>query len=214
VIAVFSRSEPGGHRHNEDVFAVRSLQHQPDRYLCAVADGQGGQAGGAEAARIACAVCVETALSYSPNQLLNPFIWETILQAADAAVCDSPSAGFTTLVAFCITEAYLCGASCGDSALLLLNANDPALVLTERQEKNPPVGSRAAIFVLFAAKLLSPWMALAMSDGVWKYAGWDRVLQIAKEKQGEGLIDALRDSARMPHSADLQDDFTLVVFQG
>jgi hypothetical protein len=214
MIEVFSRSEPGGHRHNEDAFAVRNVSHEPECYLCAVADGQGGQSGGAEAARVACETCVQTALAYSPRQLLLPSTWGTILQAADAAVCDSPFAGYTTLAAFCASEAHLCGASSGDSAVILLNANQPVLILSERQEKNPPVGSRAATFVPFAANLLPPWTVLAMSDGVWKYAGWENVLRSAREKRGEELIDALRDSARMQGRGDLQDDFTVIVLQG
>lgn len=211
MIEVFSRSGPGGHRQNEDAFAVQRLSHEPECYLFVVADGQGGQSGGAEAARLACETCVQTALAYSPSQLFLPSTWGTILQAADEAVCDSPLAGYTTLAAFCATETHLCGASSGDSAVILLNADQRALILTDRQQKNPPVGSRAATFVPFAANLLPPWTVLAMSDGVWKYAGWENVRRIAGQKRGEELIDALRDSARMQGRGDLQDDFTVVV---
>jgi hypothetical protein len=215
VIQVFGRSERGGgHRQSEDAFVTRLISSAPENYVCVVADGQGGQAGGAEAARVACEVCIECALAYSQNQLLSPSTWDAILRAVDQAVCDAPIAGYTTLIAFSVTETYLCGASSGDSAAILFHAIEPAISLTEWQEKNPPVGSGAAIFVPFGAKLLCPWTVLAMSDGVWKYAGWENVLTIAIKMKGEELIDALRESARVQGTDRLQDDFTVVALHG
>lgn len=51
-----------------------------------------------------------------------------------------------------------------------------------------------------------------MSDGVWKYAGREKIGQLAAEKQGEELIASIRDSAKMRGSGGLQDDFTLLLF--
>jgi hypothetical protein len=211
MIEVFHYSEPGGQANNEDAFAVCSLPHDPAHFLCAVADGQGGQAGGAVAAKIACEACLDSALNYSPDKLLSPEIWTKILRKADEAVADNPAAGYTTLVAFYLTEASLCGGSNGDSAAVLFHAEKPGDVLTGRQRKNPPVGSRAAAFVDFSAKLLHPWTVLAMSDGVWKYAGWENVLKITTHQRGDEIAPALRERARMQRSGGLQDDFTLVV---
>jgi serine/threonine protein phosphatase PrpC len=42
---ISSRSEPGGHAHNEDAFATRVLAGDPPCCLCVVADGQGGHRG-------------------------------------------------------------------------------------------------------------------------------------------------------------------------
>jgi hypothetical protein len=145
--------------------------------------------------------------------LFLPSCWETILQRADAAVTATAGAGFTTLVAFCLTEKHLCGASCGDSAVVLLNAGDPAQVLTSRQCKNPPVGSGGAVGVSFGANLSSPWTVLAMSDGVWKYAGWENVFRIGAEEKGETVGRGLLDCARLKRTGELQDDFTLIVLQ-
>src|SRR5204863_3743246 len=107
-----------------------------------------------------------------------PSCWETILQRADATVSATAGAGFTTLAAFALTNKHICGASCGDSAVVLFNAGDLAQFLTSGQRKNPPIGSGGAVGVSFAANLSSPWTVLAMSDGVWKYAGWENVLRI------------------------------------
>jgi hypothetical protein len=52
-----------------------------------------------------------------------------------------------------------------------------------------------------------------MSDGVWKYAGWDRVRRTASGMLGQPLIDALRKLAGLPGSGRLQDDFTLIALQ-
>ena len=53
-----------------------------------------------------------------------------------------------------------------------------------------------------------------MSDGVWKYAGWETVREVALETSGQACIDALREKALLPGSGRLQDDFTLVVLEG
>jgi serine/threonine protein phosphatase PrpC len=214
MVNVFSYSEPGGHAENEDAFDVRVHPDDLGCYLCAVADGQGGQAGGAVASRIACKVCIDSAATYPSEKLLDPALWVQILQTADAAVCDDPDAGYTTLVAFSVTEGWICGASNGDSAALFQNTDQPGKILTERQYKNPPVGSRAAKPVSFSAKLVPPWTVLAMSDGVWKYVGWESIFQIVLQKHGQEIIDALRDRAKLPRTQRLQDDFTAVLLLG
>jgi hypothetical protein len=145
-------------------------------------------------------------------QLLCPGTWDRVLQRADAAVAEDSAAGFTTLLGFFVTQSFVCGSSCGDSAAILLQ-NQASRILTDRQEKNPPVGSRVAVSVGFAASLIRPWTMLAMSDGVWKYAGWDRIVKIASEKRGPEIVEGIREQGRMQGSGGFQDDFTLVVFQ-
>jgi hypothetical protein len=210
---VFTHSEAGGHRENEDAFAVRPLAGGPERYVCVVADGQGGQPGGAAAARTACETCVAQASACLPERLLLPSTWDDILRAADQAVSRDPEAGYTTAVAFCVTDAFLCGASCGDSAAVLIQGERPAAILTRGQSKNPPVGSGGAAFVPFACRLDLPWTVLAMSDGVWKYVGWERILTLKAAAPGAALVDSLLDSARLPGGKGLPDDFTLVAIQ-
>jgi hypothetical protein len=129
-------------------------------------------------------------------------------------VADAEKAGFTTLIGFCLTENALCGASSGDSAVALLNAGEPPRILTKHQMKNPPVGSRGAIFVPFSVRLVHPWTVLAMTDGVWKYAGWDTIFAVSSEGAGEAILQKVREKAALPRTGQLQDDFTLVVFQG
>lgn len=214
MIAHFGHSEPGGHEKNQDRFEVRSVTDSSAGYVCAVADGQGGQAGAARAAAVACQSCLDRISSFGVRQLLSPSTWPDILRNADKDVADADEAGYTTLIAFCLTETMLCGASSGDSAVAVLNAGQPPRILTKHQMKNPPIGSRGATFVPFSLRLVHPWTVLAMTDGVWKYTGWDSIFAVASEGNGEAILHKLREKAALPRTGALQDDFTLVVFQG
>jgi hypothetical protein len=69
------------------------------------------------------------------------------------------------------------------------------------------------VFTPFALCLESPCMVLAMSDGVWKYVGWERIRTIALSERGQGLVDTLQQAARLRGSGKFQDDFTVVVVE-
>jgi serine/threonine protein phosphatase PrpC len=205
-------SEPGGHRLNEDAFRVQPHPLDPDCWLCFVADGQGGQAGGGPAAQRACQTALAAAVGSRPARLAQPSTWTDIVRQADTAVAADDAAGFTTLVGLCVYRNYVVGASSGDSAALVVIGGKHH-ELTAAQHKNPPVGSGAAVAVPFAAALKEPWRLLVMSDGVWKYVGWDRVIEVASQARGPDVIAELQQSARLPGSGRFQDDFTVVVLE-
>lgn len=53
-----------------------------------------------------------------------------------------------------------------------------------------------------------------MTDGVWKYTGWEPIFRIAAQhERGRNIIDALRDRVTMTCGLRLNDDFTIVVIQ-
>jgi hypothetical protein len=211
MIQIFSHTEAGGHAHNEDAFEVRPHPADPDCLLCVLADGQGGHAGGARAAQLACRTCIDAASAHQPAMLaIRSDAWEMILHQADAAVASDPEAGFTTLITFCIQKDAICGASNGDSGVYATSAGESGVILTARQHNNPPIGCGAARPVGFAAPLTRPWTVLALSDGVWKYAGWDWVSLAASDLTGKDLLDSVRKQAGLPGSGRLQDDFTVV----
>ena len=214
MISVSSFSEAGGHSVNEDAFDVRLHPSGSDCWLCFLADGQGGRSGGADAARIACSVAAEAASSQSPRTLAQPSSWADILQEADRAVFHDKDAGFTTLLGFCVASESLVGASSGDSAVLALPGGTSAIDLTRGQFKNPPVGSGAASFVPFSTRLVAPWSVLAMSDGVWKYVGWEQLSHAAESTRGKALLEMLQAFARSPRNGQFPDDFTLIAFDG
>ena len=125
----------------------------------------------------------------------------------------APEAGLTTLVGFCATHIGVCGASNGDSAAVLATAAGRATVLTKRQPKNPPVGSGAAAWATFEARTSGSGLLAAMTDGVWKYAGWGAVLKALTEASGPACMERLAAAACLPGSGGLQDDFTLVLLE-
>jgi PPM family protein phosphatase len=212
MVDIQSYSEVGGHRLNEDAFCVRAHPLDPDCWLCFVADGQGGQAGGGAAAQLACQTALAAALGCRPQGLIDPSTWPAILRQADAAVAADSVAGFTTLVGLSVYRDRVVGASSGDSAALLVSGGK-ANELTAGQHKNPPVGCGAAVAVPFAAGVKESWRILVMSDGVWKYVGWDRVAEIACRARGSAVITELQQLARLPGTGRFQDDFTVVVLE-
>jgi serine/threonine protein phosphatase PrpC len=212
MVGMQSYSEVGGHRLNEDAYRVQAHPLAPDCWVCLVADGQGGQAGGREAAQLACRAALDAALACQPEGLIETATWSDILRQADAAVAADPDAGFTTLVGLCVYRSRVVGASSGDSAALVISGGK-ARELTADQRKNPPVGCGAAVAVPFAVAVTVPWRVLVMSDGVWKYVGWDRVTEIARRACGPLVITELQEAARLPGSERFQDDFTVVLLE-
>ena len=138
--------------------------------------------------------------------------WPGILRQADNAVAKDSVAGFTTLVCLCVYQGRVVGVSSGDSAALLISSAQPN-ELTAGQKKNPPVGSGAAVAVPFEAQVEEPWRVLLMSDGVWKYVGWERVIEVAGRAAGSSVIPELQQLACLPGSGRFQDDFTVVMLE-
>jgi hypothetical protein len=213
MISVFSFTSAGGHLENEDAFLIQAHPAEASSWLCVLADGQGGGPGGAVAAQLACRTAMDAIAASPPRTVANSSAWLTALQQADAAVEADADAGFTTLIGFGIAGGIVAGASCGDSAVHVLCAGKHH-TLTAGQRKNPPVGSGAAFFIPFAMRLASPWKILAMSDGVWKYAGWDRIADSMSHRGGQDLIDSLQTGARAPSTGQFMDDFTVVLIEG
>lgn len=210
---VLTFTEPGGHTRSEDAFEVQRHPEDENIWLCALADGQGGRAGGARAAQLACRTVIEAAGEHPPEALTALSSWMGFLQRADEVVTADSEAGFTTLIGLCVVGDRVIGASCGDSAVLASSARGGAQELTRHQAKNPPIGTGDSVVTPFADSLSRPWLLLAMSDGVWKYAGWERIRNMASQFRGKALLDALQEAARLPRTGALQDDFTVVLLQ-
>ncbi len=211
---IFSCSELGeGHSVNEDSFIVQAHPSEPTCLLVAFADGQGGQPGGARAALVACTSVIEEAKRTKVTALIGWQTWPAILRAADETVSGAPEAGFTTLIGLCCISGQLSGASNGDSAAVVVNASGEWIEITNGQPKNPPIGSGVAACRPFLAKLVDPWKLMVMSDGVWKYAGWDQIKKAATEFRGQAFLEVVQAAARLPSTGRFQDDFTLILIQ-
>lgn len=207
---IFCFTEAGHARRNEDAIATLEHPSASDVLIVGLADGQGGQPGGAQAAAIASSVAVDAASDCAVHDLLIPTSWVNICHAADAAVATARDAGRSTLVALCATSEWVVGGSAGDSAAVIV-FDDAAAVLTERQRKNPPVGTGCAVFEPFSARLDGNWQLIVLSDGAWKYAGWETIIRLGREHRGPRLISALRDAAVHRRGGELPDDFSVVV---
>ena len=209
---VFTHSEPGGHRTNEDAIGVVRFADDPVTLICALSDGQGGQAGAAVAARTAVDSCLEKAQCYAIKELVNPYTWEAIGKTVDENVWLKPEAGYTTLIGLVLIPSFVIGISNGDSAVALF-LNDKFVLLTEYQHKNPPIGSGAARLAAFSARLDQQWKLLLMSDGVWKAIGWETIIARCAAYSGHGLISSLRDAAAKNAGGTLLDDFSVILIE-
>jgi len=212
MIHVQTYSKAGGHPQNEDTFAVEMHPLDPECCICLVADGQGGQSGGGPASLLACKTSLIAAFGMRPERLIEPSTWVEIARQTDTVVAADRIAGFTTLVGLCVYRGRVAGASNGDSAALLISNGSP-VNLTAKQLKNPPIGSGAVVSILFSAVIIEPWKVLAMSDGVWKYVGWNRVVEFAQKACGPTLISQLQKAARLPGNNRFQDDVTMVLLE-
>ena len=207
---VLTFSEAGGHPDNQDVVLVRTHPARPDLTVALVADGQGGQSGGGRAADLACQMAWKLASEFDPVGLLDPRAWAYVLRHVDLAVELDATAGFTTLVALGLTPNRVVGVSSGDSVAIAV-ASGGASEVTAGQPKNPPVGSGTAVGRTFDRPLEAPWRVALMTDGVWKFAGLDRVLALVRNTTPDVLLSELQMTARRHGTGDYYDDFTLAV---
>jgi serine/threonine protein phosphatase PrpC len=63
-----------------------NITRQRRGWLCFLADGQGGRAGGGVAARLACRAGLEGAGRVTPERLTDGRTWASLLRQADLAV--------------------------------------------------------------------------------------------------------------------------------
>ncbi len=211
MIQTFSFTEAGESSANEDAFIIQPHPDDPDCWLCMVADGQGGSGGGREAARLAVQTAMDRMGAYPPAQLALASTWGLILFEVDQAVFRSSEAGLTSLVCLALYREYVMGAASGDCAALVFSG--PRHYNLTATQSGDPVGSGEVVCNAFSYPLQDPWKIVAMTDGVWKYAGWQHVFDYARETPGQELIDRLILKARLPGSGKFQDDFTVVVLE-
>lgn len=197
----------GGHAENEDYLLRDQHPSGRGRYLCFVADGQGGRADGALASKTACEAALTAARDYLWEDLARQSSWDDILTAADRKVageCD----GFTTLIGFAIDEGSVTGGAVGDSKAYFHDGSNVFVELTERQLKNPPIGGGCNSAYAFHLPEFRG-SVLVVTDGVWKYAGYES-LKSAGAAPIEKIADDLRLATVSRQGASLPDDFTLL----
>lgn len=204
---LFLHTEPGGHPLNEDYVLARVHPAEADLVICLLADGMGGRANGAAAARATCEAAWRAASALRPQALRDPAAWRSVLAAGDRAAVEAQ--GFTTLLGLAADRAQVCGGSCGDSKAFSL-AGSEWVEWTAHQRKHPPVGSGAAVFETFAGPRHG--RVLLVSDGVWKYSGQEALRRSFTLGAGSEVIDSLRRAALLP-AGGLPDVFSLIALE-
>ena len=137
-------------------------------------------------------------------------MWNQIIYKTDERIANTSEAGFTTLIGFGVFDGKIYGASCGDSAVLLIDELQ-SVFLTEKQRKNPPVGSSGAIPVSFTAKLQNDWKLMAMSDGVWKFLDWETIANTVRNFPKAEILEELKRKYVERHGENLWDDFSIIL---
>lgn len=182
-----------------------AVQQFDDRIVLVVADGAGGMGGGAQAARYSCDRAVQLAQPAAGNAR----IWADRLRIIDQELSASEHGGQTTLVVVEICNGQVAGASVGDSEAWLVG-HDDALELTERQQRKPLLGSSSARPCAFGPVGLEGRRLLVATDGLFRFAAPDKVVQQVRSTALPRLPSLLTDLARLP-DGELQDDVAIVV---
>jgi len=208
---IYTFTEAGDGHANEDAIAHRLHPATDNFALCALADGQGGRSGGGIAAQAAVLLALDAACAVKPEALLSPLRWLEVCNVTDREVAAKPDTGYCTLVALAAAGAWVVGASSGDSAAVLILEHS-SVILTDRQYKNPPVGSGAVKFEAFSSRPGVRWRVLVVSDGVWKYVGWERMIAVGRSAQGNQVAEELRREVLQSHGL-LPDDFSVITIE-
>lgn len=177
-----------------------------DLAIVALADGAGGRAGGGEAAQIA----VDEAAKAAPSvrKAREARFWARWLREVDALIRDDAQAGETTAIIAAIGADFVAGASVGDSSVWLIGAEN-WLDLSENQTRKPFLGLGGASPLPFSARLKGQTLLLA-SDGLTKYADWERLAQIARGAEIETAADELIAAVRTTSGA-FADDVSCIL---
>ncbi len=168
-----------------------------------VADGAGGQSGGAEAAAMAVELVRQKA-----NGLCDTSACVRLLQSMDQAVCQDRVAGETTCALAIVTHASVCGASVGDSGVWVINESGFSN-LTERQSRKPFIGSGSSWPTPFEFQITDKdWLLLA-TDGLLKYTGPERIVAVCRNQEPSEVPRRLIELVRYASGA-LPDDVTVI----
>lgn len=174
-----------------------------------VADGVGGRANGAKAADLLLDLIRDVAPQLTR---LDAPAWARFLAEADRIVHDEAEGGETTaVIAQVAADGHkIVGASVGDSEAWFVTP-DGLFDLTESQYKKPFLGSGGARATPFALPVPSEGGALLLaSDGLFKYAAPERILEAARLPDAEESVAALLDAARL-RSGSFSDDIAVAL---
>ncbi len=201
-------TEPGGKEENEDCLLMRPHPQDNSVWIACIADGQGGRSNGGVAAQTACASYYEKASRLFSRDLFDPKTQQDLFHQVDQAV--ALTEGFTTFIAVIFDPSCLIGGSSGDSKVYATTGQSSMEELTIQQRKNPPVGSGEAVFEIFTRPLFPKLRLLMVTDGVWKYAGYENVKNALEADAFSEVATVLRAATLTRCGTTLPDDFSLI----
>lgn len=170
-----------------------------------VADGVGGQADGGPAAEYA----VQRVKDAVPTlDITSPRAWYDLVKALDKELLESSETGQTTLAVVAVTPKKLIGVSVGDSESWLIQSAG-RYNLTGGQNRKPYLGSGADP-VPFSLPRPRNGTILLATDGLFKYAPEDPIMDTALMLNMEEAASRLADLARLP-SGKLPDDIAILL---
>lgn len=176
--------------------------------LLVLADGAGGQRGGAEAAERV----VESAGAHfhRPGERVDPTLWGAWMRQLDLRLADESGVGESTAIVCVIEDGrFVGGCSVGDSEALLVTAGS-VVDLTRDQRRKPLLGSGKVAPQPFFVRREGGTLLLG-SDGLFKYAPRDKIVACIRSAPFAELLDQLVDLVRLPSGA-RSDDVGLVAF--
>ncbi len=191
-----------GNPENQDRGFV--VQDGARTVLC-VADGAGGQSGGAEAASMAVDFVRQHIAALRDGESC-----VELLRAMDAAIAQSLTAGETTFVLAVATREKVFGASVGDSGCWLVGDAGTRDDLTISQQRKPFVGSGSAWPVAFEFPMEERAILLLATDGLLKYTSSERIVETCREQPIDSVAHRLVELVRYQSGA-LPDDVTVIV---
>lgn len=174
-----------------------------------IADGVGGRPNGAKAADLLLELVRDVAGQITR---LDAPAWARFLTEADRIIHDEVEGGETTAVIAQIAGdgRKIVGAGVGDSEAWFVTP-EGLFDLTESQREKPFLGSGGARSVPFALPVPPEGGTLLLaSDGLFKYAAHERILESARLPDGEEAAAALLNAARL-RSGSFSDDIAVVL---
>lgn len=171
-----------------------------------LADGAGGQSGGAVAAEMT----VEYLQTVCSNSPLSPSGCSQLLSTLDTRLQLDPLAGKSTALVLVSQGNVVFGASVGDSEAWM-TFGEEIVVLTANQQRKPLLGSELASPVAFGPVPLMGTLLLG-TDGLFNFASRTHIIACVEHAVETNLSDRLVDLARLP-SGGLQDDTTVIVYK-
>lgn len=125
----------------------------------------------------------------------------------DSSLTRMPEGGLTTAIYLRLSVEEVSGASVGDSQVWFQEANGRWRELTEQQRLRPFLGSGEAIPMPFSRVTPLQGRLLVCSDGLWRQASRDKMLEIAAREDADELLL----SPRMPVSKTYADNVSFVL---